>query len=1503
MKYKVLLACGAVLAASLTPSLLAVVPPREKPLADYDIRENALSAAAIGKPAEDLDAALLRSRVPKVQVSRDALVGTPRHIGVRGGFLTGAQGQGGAVSEAALEAVAANDPDRVVKAFVNEHAAALGHDASLLRPDWVERHFVHPRTGLRSVVWQQRYQDIPVFGGRFLSHTTADGELVSVSDQLVASPSTAAARGTPGYETLVGNPRVSAKAAIRVAAANTGRELDPSVLSLLEAARGASLRQSFVAPNLFGKTHAELTWMPLGADSMRLTWQVIIGQRAPTQRYLLLIDAETGEMLYRRNLAFHATKQMYNVFTGDSPSPLSPGHPTPSTNQPPLVEREIVTVDGALNTNASPAGWVYVGAGPTNNATRGNNVNAFTDRDWDWLPDGNFYPSGGRGPDLNYNFPLNLTNNPVTHTNASTVQLFYRANWFHDYAYELGFTEQNGNFQVTNFNRGGLGNDPVYMLAQSGADVGITDNAVFYTSPDGYEGYCEMYLWSYPDPMRDGALDSEIVVHELVHGLTDRMLGGGGGISRLQTRGLAEGWSDFYSLAMLSEEDDDPHGVYAPGAYALYNFGGLLQNYYFGVRRYPYSTDMTKNPLTLKDIDPTQASAHRGIPMSPVFGGTAADEVHNMGEVWCMVLWEMRANLIDDLGWEQGNRLALELVTDGLLLSPPNCTYLEARDGILTADRIYTGGAFYDQIWKAFAKRGMGDLALVPVATTTRGVVESYHLPADIAIGPEDGQLEVKVNPPSGSVLLAMETNVLYVRVSDTKINNSATVAASVESRPLTFVNNGQSPDRFANDGTYSANFVPSTNVSSLTIPVVVNAPEKNPSTSVVTYVVVPLPPNDNFANSFKVPASGGSFFTSNKRATMETNEPPHTASADSSLWYNYTPTVSGDVLVDTTGSEVRTVVAVYTNSALADLSLVASATGNSVRPGAFLTFKGLAGVVYRIAVASSDGRSTGAVQVRIGQGIVADTLAPFTTVTSPQNGFSTTTNRITIRGAAVDPDPNPSGIKMITINVSSGVGEMVTTTVYPPRNYGGPPSTNWTANVGLRPGLNKLLITSLDWAGNRSTPVTLQVNYRAIDPPNDLFATAVALTNRSGVLAANTRNASKELGEPNHAGFAGGRSAWWSFAAEMDGILEVSTTNSTFDTVMAIYTGNRVDTLTPLAANDDAYLYAPGGFSQIRQPVRAGETYRIAVDGYDAAGGAMFLSYNFSTGVVYRVNISTSAGGSVSPSSVEVPAGTVLTFTATPELGNAFSIWSGDVVSMSNPLTVTVGGDLNLKAEFLPTVLLADDFETGDLSKLNWVVDGAAPWFVESGTTNPAGGTYAARSGAIAGNQTSSLKLVSAFRTGDASFELRVNSEPVWDRLAFYMDGQLLQQWSGDVTWRSFAFPIGAGTHTLEWRYSKDSAGSVGLDAAYIDNLRLPIAPAIDGTTPAVLALREQSNGKYYIELTGQVNQQYTLQRSDDLQTWTDLATQIATTGLLRFEDSDPNATEGARYYRAVVR
>src|SRR5205823_12572098 len=113
-----------------------------------------------------------------------------------------------------------------------------------------------------------------------------------------------------------------------------------------------------------------------------------------------------------------------------------------------------------------------------------------------------------------------------------------------------------------------------------------------------------------------------------------------------------------------------------------------------------------------------------------------ADEVHAQGEVWCVTLWEARANLIAKYGFVTGNRLILQLLTDAMNLCPPNPNFVEARDAIIEADFVNAGGANFHELWSAFAKRGIGFNAFAPESGTTRGVQEDFSMPDDLVIRP-----------------------------------------------------------------------------------------------------------------------------------------------------------------------------------------------------------------------------------------------------------------------------------------------------------------------------------------------------------------------------------------------------------------------------------------------------------------------------------------------------------------------------------------------------------------------------------------------------------------------------------------------------------------------------------------------------------------------------------------------------------------------------------------------
>lgn len=60
-----------------------------------------------------------------------------------------------------------------------------------------------------------------------------------------------------------------------------------------------------------------------------------------------------------------------------------------------------------------------------------------------------------------------------------------------------------------------------------------------------------------------------------------------------------------------------------------------------------------------------------------------------------------------------GNTLSVQLVLDGMKLQPCRPGFFGARDAIIQADKVRTGGENVCDIWKAFASRGLGQDATV----------------------------------------------------------------------------------------------------------------------------------------------------------------------------------------------------------------------------------------------------------------------------------------------------------------------------------------------------------------------------------------------------------------------------------------------------------------------------------------------------------------------------------------------------------------------------------------------------------------------------------------------------------------------------------------------------------------------------------------------------------------------------------------------------------------------
>jgi hypothetical protein len=127
-----------------------------------------------------------------------------------------------------------------------------------------------------------------------------------------------------------------------------------------------------------------------------------------------------------------------------------------------------------------------------------------------------------------------------------------------------------------------------------------------------------------------------------------------------------------------------------------------------------------------------------------------------------------------------------------------------------------------------------------------------------------------------------------------------------------------------------------------------------------------------------------------------------------------------------------------------------------------------------------------------------------------------------------------------------------------------------------------------------------------ASPPSNDNFANAQVLTERFGWVEGDTTDATKEPGEPNHAGNPGGASVWYRWTAPHTGTATLNLCWAEFDTLLAVYTGGQVGQLEPVAADDDGC----GDQSRLTFVATAGVTYQIAVDGADGASGYFELDW-----------------------------------------------------------------------------------------------------------------------------------------------------------------------------------------------------------------------------------------------------------------------------------------------------
>jgi len=132
------------------------------------------------------------------------------------------------------------------------------------------------------------------------------------------------------------------------------------------------------------------------------------------------------------------------------------------------------------------------------------------------------------------------------------------------------------------------------------------------------------------------------------------------------------------------------------------------------------------------------------------------------------------------------------------------------------------------------------------------------------------------------------------------------------------------------------------------------------------------------------------------------------------------------------------------------------------------------------------------------------------------------------------------------------------------------------------------------------------------------------------------------------------------------------------------------------------------------------------------------------------------------------------------------------------------------------------ESFESGGFAYMPWSYSGDSPWIIVP--TVGYDGSFYVQSGVIGNNQSSVLTIEATIVNDDIiSFYYKVSSEAGADYLNFYIDGEKLDSFSGEIGWTAATYNVTAGNHNFEWRYMKSGSGTVGSDAASLDFIVFP--------------------------------------------------------------------------------
>ncbi len=199
----------------------------------------------------------------------------------------------------------------------------------------------------------------------------------------------------------------------------------------------------------------------------------------------------------------------------------------------------------------------------------------------------------------------------------------------------------------------------------------------------------------------------------------------------------------------------------------------------------------------------------------------------------------------------------------------------------------------------------------------------------------------------------------------------------------------------------------------------------------------------------------------------------------------------------------------------------------------------------------------------------------------------------------------------------------------------------------------------------------------------NDNFAQAKVIEGPAGTVEGTNVATSHEVGEDNHAGSLATSSVWYRWRPVNNGTVTFNTKGSSFNTVLAVYLGLSVSTLTPVVSNDDSGALSPDGItpdvtSSVSFPAQAGAFYYIAVDSS--------ITDIFGTGDTGAISLNWNQNEEATRFKI---SGVVKTSTSEPVLGAQIRLVGADTTNSSVTFTVAT----NASGEYTISNLLAGNY------------------------------------------------------------------------------------------------------------------------------------------------------------------------------------------------------------------